>query len=174
MKRKSVWGRGLTFLIASVLAVMAFIRGPAEIWLLGIVFAIWAIWMLCAAWIRFKRNRAKIRPCGQKIPQQNVIAVTPVVNDEPTDPEPVGPEVWYDSQGKAALESCITELHYRGYSALTIRENGDICIRQDGSDVKRESLQDFPDRGHWDALVKILEKEGLAASVKDDGIKLTW
>ena len=42
-KKTSLWS-GVSVLIVAVLAVMAFIRGNAQIWLLGVAFAAWAVW----------------------------------------------------------------------------------------------------------------------------------
>lgn len=48
MKQKSILGAGVSFLLIAVLAVMAFIRGPMQIWFLAGAFVIWGVWMLAA------------------------------------------------------------------------------------------------------------------------------
>lgn len=42
-KKTSLWS-GVSVLIVAVLAVMAFIRGNVQIWLLSVAFAAWAVW----------------------------------------------------------------------------------------------------------------------------------
>jgi hypothetical protein len=46
MKRKSIFGKKLTFLIVGVLAVLAFIRGTEQTWALAGVFAVFTVWLL--------------------------------------------------------------------------------------------------------------------------------
>ena len=48
MKRTKIFTRSLTFLIVGVLAVMAFLRGSAQIWGFAGVFAVWGVWMSIA------------------------------------------------------------------------------------------------------------------------------
>jgi hypothetical protein len=44
-KKHSLWS-GVSLLIVAVLAVMAFIRSDAQVWLLAAVFAVWAVWAI--------------------------------------------------------------------------------------------------------------------------------
>ena len=46
MKRKNLFGKSVSVLVVAVLAVIAFIRGSAQIWFLGGVFALWGIYMI--------------------------------------------------------------------------------------------------------------------------------
>lgn len=87
---------------------------------------------------------------------------------------PVDPQVWYEMQGRKVLESLITDLHSRGYSSLTIRENGDIAIQQADTEKVRTAFESIPEKTYWTRLCKVFEREGMAANVTDDGILLTW
>jgi hypothetical protein len=99
----------------------------------------------------------------------------PVSSGSPTPPEqPVDPAVWYDLQGRDLLENIIADLHSRGHSSLTIRENGDICVRQAEKEAIQDRFSNMPGRSAWPGIVKILEKAGLAAAVADGGIKVSW
>jgi len=93
---------------------------------------------------------------------------------KPRDDMPVDPAVWYGIQGKKILESCVADLHSRGHASLIIRENGDICCRQADSETVRDKFKNLPGKGVWNALVKVIENQGLSASVMDDCIKVSW
>ena len=43
-----------------------------------------------------------------------------------------------------------------------------------GEDVAQEKFTSFPEKANWPDLAKVLEKEGLAAVVQDDGIAVAW
>lgn len=273
MKRKSLFGGGLSVLIVAILVVMAFIRGPQQEWILAGVFSLWGTFMVAAAiWsnkdrIRLKHEQRRLRKLRDKENHRaaNFMADgfrVPEVDDAPVgtvlmrhvnhrissylksaysnvtwewvteDPEqlaakggtgrirlygvpdfnyaevmfdqlaridcemmrivplaeldkagapsrehpgqPVDPEVWYSIQGKAVLEGCIAELNSRGHASLTIKENGEIHIRQADSDVVHDKLKNLPAKNYWQGLVRLFEKEGLAAALTDDGIKVSW
>lgn len=54
-----------TFLLVTVLAVMAFIRGPEQFWVLVGVFAVWGAWILAAVLsspaIRSRRSASRMK-----------------------------------------------------------------------------------------------------------------
>lgn len=274
MKRKNLFGGGISFLIVAVLAVMALIRGPEQIWFLTGVFAVWGIYMIAAVLLSNKsRINAKLeqRRLRKQLSRENKRAAefkandfhVPEVDDAPVgtvllrhvnhrisaylksaypevtwewlseDPEqlaakggtgrirlfgiadfnfadvmfdqlaridcdmlrivplteldrvagestkpradqPVDPEVWYSIQGKEVLETCVADLNSRGHASLIINENGEICVRQADSEIVQKKLKNLPGKGLWNNLVKVLENEGLSASVVDNGIKVSW
>lgn len=255
---------GISALLVAVLAIMAFIRGELQIWLLGGAFLLWGMWALIPLCLNAKRKRDYQRKKQQQA-QQKKQFVVPTLDEAskgplqwhvgcrisaylqsayPTatwewcekDPEriinqggtariklfdvpdfnyaniifdkkanigcdmmrivplaevsgmPVGtqvqppqspkqpadPQVWYEMQGRSVLENLIADLHSRGHSSLTIKDNGDICIKQDNAEVTAKTLKNLPSKIYWQALVKVFEKEGLAAAVTDAGIAVTW
>lgn len=272
MKRKSVFGKSLTFLIVVVLGVMAFLRDDEQFWGLVVTFAAWAVYILAATlWVNKgaiksrieKRKLLKRRkdeekavqseharvftipeisePIGlvllrhanhrisaylrsaypdatwewcEELPEKIVakggrgrirlygvsdfnyaeveldqdanigcemMKIVPLAElksaaagsfEQPR--QPVDPQVWYDIQGRDILDGLIADLHSRGYACLTIRENGDVCITQSGSEVTKDKLHNLPGKSLWPGLVKIMEKEGLSASVTDNGIAVAW
>lgn len=234
-RKKSLWS-GVSMLIVAVLAITAFIRGNAQIWLYAIAFAVWAVWATVCfliPYIKEEIHRQEARRIRKKCEEQdamkpkftipevsdpvnlvllrhanfrisaylqsvypeatwewreefperivakggtgriklfgvegfnfadvtfdqnagidcalvNVVpmaqlgtAETPITKTEeaaaepvaaPKQQNPVDPQVWYEVQGRKVLEALITDLHSRGYSSLTIRENGDIAIKQE-------------------------------------------
>lgn len=92
----------------------------------------------------------------------------------PPNKQPVDPQIWYEMQGRKVLESLVTDLNSRGYSHLTLHENGDISITQDQEDVVKEHLGNFPERVYWPRLIQVLEGEGLAAETTAQGIVVSW
>lgn len=88
--------------------------------------------------------------------------------------QPVDPAVWYDLQGRQVLENLVADLNSRGHSSLIILENGDICVWQDGAEVEQDKFKNFPAKMHWSGIAKVLENAGLAASVEDNGIAVSW
>jgi hypothetical protein len=267
MKRKKIFGKNITFLIVGVLAVLAFIRGKEQIWFLGGVFAIFAIWTLCAGLqITFKRikeafakrhfaragkrknrkpkdtdneninddlllrhvncriseylksvypeitwewqsenpenlaseggtgrirlygitdfNYADVTLDGLAQLDCKMIKIVPFADlrknggSEPekkqNKPSPADPEAWYSIQGKKVLENCVADLNSKGHDSLTIKENGDICFLRADNEIVRDRFTNFPNKSSWQALVKIIEKQGLSASATDKCIKVSW
>lgn len=274
MKRKNLFGGGISFLIVAVLAVMAFIRGPEQIWYLAGVFAIWGIYMIAAVLLsnknrihasieqrrlkkqydRENRRAATFQTNGFHVPEvddapvgtvllrhvnhrisaylksaypnitwewlsedpeqlvakggtgrirlfgipdfnfaevvfdqragincdmMRIVPLTeldkaPGVSEKPRPDQPVDLEVWYSIQGKEVLETCVADLNSRGHASLIIKENGEICVRQADNETVQNKLKNLPGKNLWNGLVKVLEKDGLSASVADNGIKVSW
>ena len=99
-----------------------------------------------------------------------------VYSPVPPNQQGVDPQQWYDAQGRQALEVFVTDLDSRGHSALTVLEDGSVCIRPggDGAEVKQGALTGFPAKDLWPRLAEALEQDGLAAAVRDDCIVVTW
>ena len=56
-KKRSLWS-SLPPLIVSVLAIMAFVRGNAQMWLLAVAFTLWAVWAsLVLLWPRLHERK---------------------------------------------------------------------------------------------------------------------
>ena len=86
----------------------------------------------------------------------------------------VDPQVWYEVQGRKVLETLITDLHSRGHNCLTIRENGDIAVKQADKEMVRPAFESVPERTYWTRLCKVFEREGMAANITYGGILLSW
>ncbi|MDR1204516.1 MAG: hypothetical protein LBL26_03420 [Peptococcaceae bacterium] len=269
MKRGNASKKSLAFLIAGVLAVSAFVKGPEQIWYLAAVFAVWGIWMLggamrsglkrigmffdkkCAArgnkqtefvsgevynpdpggsvetvllrhvncrissylksaypdvtWEWCSKNPERLAAEGgtgrirlygvsdfnyaDVVFDQlarigcDMLRIVPLADlrgagapdaPKPRNGQPVDPEVWYGIQGKKILEACVADLNSRGHASLVVKENGDICARQADGEVVRDKFKNLPGKSVWQALVKVIEKQGLSAAVADDCIKVSW
>lgn len=274
MKFKNTLGVSTSFLLVAVLAVLAFIRGPFQIWFLAGIFAVWGVWLIITVSLsnktavlsnfrarRQKKHRtaenkraviqsqtfhtpdvpdsvglvllrhvsyrisaylksaypdvtwewcentpekiiskggiARIRLFG--VPDFNyaevnfdqhanidcdMLRIVPLsqLNVSYSDSEsvktppkqPVDPAVWYNLQGRQVLEELVADLNSRGHSSLTIRENGEIFIRQSDADIEQDKLKNFPSKAHWPGIAKVLENAGLAASVEEHGIVISW
>lgn len=277
-RKKSLWS-GVSILIVAMLAITAFIRGNAQVWLLAIAFTLWSVWAVfyyLIPYIKEELHRREARRIRKKCEQQDakrpsftipevsdplnlvllrhvnyristylqsvypdatwewreefperivakggtgriklfgvegfnfadvtfdqnagidcaLVNVVPMAQRTTTEapakqtanaaPEPVtapkqqnpvDPQVWYEVQGRKVLEALITDLHSRGYNSLTIRENGDIAIKQADSEKVRTAFESVPEKTYWARLCKVFEREGMAANITDGGILLTW
>lgn len=90
------------------------------------------------------------------------------------DKQPIDPQIWYEIQGRAVLEALVTDLDSRGYSCLTLHENGDACVEENQQEVPKERLPGFPERLYWNRLVEVLESNGLTAEATPGGIRVCW
>lgn len=88
----------------------------------------------------------------------------------------LNPRVWYEQKGRQTLEMLIADLNSRGYNHLKLNENGSICTTLDGTDEEtvQSTFSSFPPKVYWPQLVKVLEQEGLAATVQADCISVAW
>lgn len=87
---------------------------------------------------------------------------------------PVDPQIWYEVQGRKVMETLVADLHSRGYSSLTIKENGDIAIKQADGEKVKPAFESVPEKTYWTRLCKVFEREGMAANITDGGILLSW
>lgn len=276
MRKRSILSAGASLLLIAVLAIMAFLRGPLQIWFLVSAFIVWGVWMLTAVLLSNRtaiqaklnarqrqrqrtadRKRAAAQPqifsvqeeaassvdqvllrhvnyrvsaylksaypdvtweWQDKSPERIIVKggtarirlfgaadfnfadvifdqranidcdmmrIVPLAQlnglaaeTESTPPaassQPVDPAVWYDLQGRQVLEALVADLHSRNHSSLTIKESGEICIRQGDSEVKQDQFKSFPPKVCWTGIVKVLEDAGLAATTEDCGIVVSW
>ena len=95
-------------------------------------------------------------------------------NEEPEAPSVVDVSVWYELVGQKVLESLITELNAGGHTRLTIKENGDVVIRQNKKELLKATLENFPGRNYWEELVSTLEENELKARIAGDALQVSW
>ena len=88
--------------------------------------------------------------------------------------DPVDPRIWYERKARVVLDSLIADLGSRGYSSLSIMDNGDVVIHQEDRTIKKAKLEAMPDRLSWDRLSKVLQGEGLAADITEDALNVSW
>ncbi len=92
----------------------------------------------------------------------------------PKKQEPVDPQVWYENQAKDVLKNLISCLASRGHHSLTIKENGEVSVKQADGDRVQAALKNVPERMYWARLSKVFEREGIAANITDAGMELSW
>lgn len=273
-QKKSLWS-GVSILLVATLAIMAFIRGRAQIWSLAASFSLWTVWAVIRyliPYIKETAHRAEAKKIRKKCEKQDaarrqiiipdvsdpvslvllrhanyrisaylrsaypnvtwewqeesperiianggtgrirlfgvqdynyadvtfdqdagiafsLVKVVPLTQNaalsapaktptspeaDPVQPNVVDPQIWYEVQGRKVLEALITDLQSRGYNSLTIRENGDIAIKQADSEKIRPAFENIPEKTYWARLCKVFEREGMAANIQNDGILLTW
>ena len=95
-------------------------------------------------------------------------------NEEPKVPSVVDVSVWYELVGQKVLESLITELNAGGHTRLTIKENGDVVIRQNKKELLKATLENFPGRNYWEELISTLEENELKARIAGDALQVSW
>lgn len=95
-------------------------------------------------------------------------------NEEPKAPSVVDVSVWYELVGQKVLESLITELNAGGHTRLTIKENGDVVIRQNKKELLKTTLENFPGRNYWEELISTLEENELKARIAGDALQVSW
>lgn len=86
----------------------------------------------------------------------------------------VNPQVWYEKHGKSVLTNLIVDLNSRGYSSLTIQEDGNVVIKQENQDIKKRYFTSVPDRVSWPRMVKVFERDGIAGEITDAGLVVSW
>ena len=267
MKQKTSLWTGVSLLIVAVLAVMAFIRGDLQIWMLAAVFVAWGIWagiFFLAPYFKAQMYRHKARALRKQnekrspkkemavpdisdsiglvllrhvnfrisaylqsaypdatwqwmeefpekivtrggkgkiqlygVPDFNyaevsfnraadiscsLLKIVPMAEIQKPSGEkkvipqrtPVDPQVWYEKQGRAVLENMIADLNSRGHHSLTIRENGEVAVKQADSEISKPAFESVPEKTYWPRLVKVFEREGVAANITEKGLVLSW
>lgn len=264
---RSLWN-SITFLIGAVIAILAFVRGGAQVWLLLGTFTLWGAWvvgtLLLPLFRRMKKAKhrkalekarckegygdctaddaaqeaaeillmrhvnlritgflrsiyedatwewcekdpeklilsggiGRIRVYGteeydhadvkvdrrgnifcsmvKSVPIEAIGVPDAEIEELPPNKQPVNTQIWYEMQGRKILEKAIGDLNSRGYSTLTIREDGDVLIEEGSDPVIKEHLSNFPAKVYWPQLLKVFQGEGMAAQIAPEGIQLSW
>lgn len=108
--------------------------------------------------------------------KENPAAPAGTAEEQPAPPQPntVDPQVWYEVKAREVLKNLIADLDSRGHSSLTIKETGEIAIQQADSEIVKPAFENVPERMFWPRLVKVFEREGMAANITDNGLLLSW
>ena len=81
---------------------------------------------------------------------------------------------WYELIGKNVLQEVITDLNARGYTSLSINENGDVYIMDQDTPIIKERFSNFPSRKYWDTLTEIFEQNELRVNSTGNTLVLSW
>ena len=83
------------------------------------------------------------------------------------------PRIWYETEGRAALEGIVADLSSRGHHSMTVQEDGHIQLA-DGSTSVLPELHGFPPVGCWEKLRQVFAGDGLAAEETSGKLVLSW
>ena len=83
------------------------------------------------------------------------------------------PRIWYETEGRAALEGIVADLSSRGHHSMTVQEDGHIQLA-DGSTSVLPELHGFPPVGCWEKLKQVFAGDGLAAEETSGKLVLSW
>lgn len=86
------------------------------------------------------------------------------------------PQAWYSQEGQTVVKALVADLDSRGFSQLTIQEDGRVLVLplEGGKEREVGLLKNFPIKEHWTNLTKILERDGYAAAVRENCIAVVW
>ena len=101
-------------------------------------------------------------------------AATPAPAAVPPNALVIDPQAWYELQGRKVLETVQADLSARGYSALTLDDDGNILVQQGDQLVKKGQLPDYPGQQMLPKLVQVFERYGLAVKALGKGLVLSW
>lgn len=83
------------------------------------------------------------------------------------------PRIWYETEGRTALEGIVADLSSRGHHSMTVQEDGHIHLT-DGSTSVLPALHGFPPVGCWEKLKQVFAGDGLAAEEISGKLVLSW
>lgn len=84
------------------------------------------------------------------------------------------PQVWYELEGQAALDTLIADLRSRGHSSLSLNEDGSITFQTEKGEGQTDRFTSLPEKVYWPRLADVLEQDGLSAEVQDNCIVVSW
>ena len=81
---------------------------------------------------------------------------------------------WYTQKGQQLLTELITQMHGRGYSKLSIKENGDVMVEENGRSVLKDRFSEIPPKAQWKALKELMEEDDVQVQVSGRRLTLAW
>lgn len=83
-------------------------------------------------------------------------------------------ERWYEESGQELLTKIITEMNQKGFSTLSIDENGDVIVKENGKYVVKEHFSDFPTKNKWHKLKKLMSDSGIKIRMNNNKLTFIW
>ena len=83
-------------------------------------------------------------------------------------------EQWYTQKGQLLLTELITNMNTRGYSELSINENGDVTVKENGRNVVKDRFQEIPPKKQWTKLKKLMAEEDVQVQVSGKQLNIAW
>lgn len=116
--------------------------------------------------------------CSGEI-QMNLFALVSLENAQAqTQSMPEGNKVdveqWYTQKGQQLLTELITNMNTRGYTELSISENGDVTVVENGRNVIKDRFQEIPPKKDWRKLKKLMLEEDIEVQVSGKQLSFAW
>lgn len=83
-------------------------------------------------------------------------------------------EQWYTQKGQHLLTELVTEMNSKGFSKLSIQENGDVLVQENGKYVVKDHVLDFPPKSSWLGLKKLMLDTEIKVRINDKKMTLMW
>lgn len=87
----------------------------------------------------------------------------------------INPQAWYETHGRKVLEAMVADTNSRGFNRLILKEDGSVCtVLDSGDEIVEDTIRSFLPKVYWPQLVRILEQDGLSASVQPEYVSISW
>lgn len=83
-------------------------------------------------------------------------------------------EQWFTQKGQQLLTELITNMNGRGYTKLSISENGDVTVKENGRNVLKDHFQEIPPKKQWAKLKELMADEDVQVQVSGRQLTLAW
>lgn len=83
-------------------------------------------------------------------------------------------EQWFTQKGQQLLTELITNMNSRGYSKLSINENGDVTVRENGRNVRKDHFREIPPKESWARLRELMMDEDVQVQVSGRQLTFAW
>ncbi len=83
-------------------------------------------------------------------------------------------EQWYSQKGQLLLTELITNMNTRGYTELSINENGDVTVKENGRNIVKDRFQEIPPKKQWTKLKKLMADEDVQVQVSGKQLNIAW
>ena len=83
-------------------------------------------------------------------------------------------EQWFERKGQQLLTELLTNMNSRGYSKISINEEGDVMVREDGRNCVKDFFKEIPPKKDWQKLKELMSKEGVNVQVSARYLKFAW
>ena len=83
-------------------------------------------------------------------------------------------EQWFERKGQQLLTELLTNMNSRGYSKISINEEGEVMVREDGRNCVKDFFKEIPPKKDWQKLKELMSKEGVNVQVSARYLKFAW
>ena len=83
-------------------------------------------------------------------------------------------EQWFTQKGQQLLTELITNMNSRGYSKLSINENGDVTVKENGRNVRKDHFHEIPPKESWARLRELMMDEDVQVKVSGRQLTFAW